>query len=175
VNYEVSEKKGETVQVGLQEISEGLFDITIDGQTLRVDASKTGRTIYSVIEAGLQYEAMVDERGAHGFDVQVGGRLFHLEAVDERTKLLSQSAATVAEGPQIVEAEMPGKVMKIEKSVGDDVAAGDGVLILEAMKMENEITSPIAGRLTEMVVGEGDTVEAGQKLFVVEPFEDAAN
>lgn len=176
MNYEVSQKKGETVRVGLQEIGEGAYDITIDGRTVRVDAVKTGRAIYSVIENGLQYEAIVDERGTHGFDVLVDGRLFHLEALDERTKLLAASATLVAEGPQTIEADMPGKVVKIARAVGDEVSEGEGVVILEAMKMENEIPSPIDGVITEIAVGEGETVETGARLFVVEPpeGEDAA-
>ena len=95
MNYDVSEKQGASVKVGLQEVEEGIYDITIDGETVRVDAAMTGRTIYSVIEEGRQFEVLVDERGAHGFDVLVGARLFHLEAVDERSRLLSQQVRLV--------------------------------------------------------------------------------
>jgi biotin carboxyl carrier protein len=130
---------------------------------------RSGPTIYSVIEDGQQFEAMVDEKGAHGFDVLVAGRVFHLEAIDERTKLLAQAAAPVATGPQTVSAEMPGKVVKISVSVGDPVREAQGVVVLEAMKMENEILSPIAGRVEEIAVSEGQTVEAGAALFTVEP------
>ncbi len=169
MNYEVSEKKGETLRVGLEEISEGQYEVTIDGRTVHVDAVKTGRTIYSVIEDGKQFEAVVDEKGAHGFDVLMGGRLYHLEAVDERTRLLASAAATVASGPQTIDAEMPGKVVKLNAAVGDTVSEGDGVVIVEAMKMENEIPSPIDGEIKEIGVAEGDTVEPGAMLFVVEP------
>jgi biotin carboxyl carrier protein len=170
MNYLVAEKKGEPCVVGIQEVGEGLYDITLDGVTLRVDAAKTGRTsVYSVIENGRQWEAMVDERGAHGFDVLVAGRLFHLEAEDERSRRLSASARLTTEGPQTIVADMPGKVIKIQKAVGDEVGEGQGVVILEAMKMENEIGSPIAGRITEVAVREGETVESGATLFVVEP------
>ena len=101
-----------------------------------------------------------------------GGRIFHLEAFDERTKLLSGAAAAAVSGPQRVEAEMPGKVVKVAHAAGDAVAEGEGVVILEAMKMENEIPSPIDGVLTELGVAEGDTVEAGALLFTVEPPKD---
>jgi biotin carboxyl carrier protein len=116
---------------------------------------------------------MVDEKGLHGFDVLVAGRSFHLESVDERTKLLAGSADPVASGPQTVEAEMPGKVVKIAAAVGDVVEEGQGLVIIEAMKMENEIRSPIDGRVTEMTVSEGQTVEPGTTLFVVEPVEES--
>ena len=91
MNYQVSEKKGEARLIGLTEIGEGLFEVTSDGTTVHVDVVTSGPTIYSIIEDGQQFEAMVDEKGAHGFDVLVGGRIFHLESVDERTKLLAGS------------------------------------------------------------------------------------
>ena len=173
MNYEVSEKKGEAVRVALRETGEGQYEITIAGETVHVDAVRSGPTVYSIIEDGRQFEAMVDERGAHGFDVLVGGRLFHLESVDERTQMLAGSAAIVATGPQTVVAEMPGKVVKVNLAAGAAVGEGEGVVVLEAMKMENEIPSPIDGIIVEFAVSEGQTVEAGDVLFVVEPSEGA--
>jgi biotin carboxyl carrier protein len=173
MNYEVSEQKGEAVTVALRETGEGQYEVTIGGETVHVDAVRSGPTVYSIIEDGKQFEAMVDERGAHGFDVLVGGRLFHLESVDERTRMLAGSAVVVTTGPQTVAAEMPGKVVKVNVAAGAEVAEGEGVIILEAMKMENEIPSPIDGILKELAVSEGQTVEAGDVLFVVEPPEDA--
>jgi biotin carboxyl carrier protein len=169
VNYEVTEKKGETQVVGLVELSESQYEITLDGRTIHVDAAKSGRTIYSIIEDGKQFEVIVDEQGAHGFDVLVAGQLFHLQAQDERSKLLTQTAQAVVTGPQRVLAEMPGKVVKIAAPVGTPVQEGQGVVILEAMKMENEIKSPVEGVVTEIGVSEGQTVESGALLFVVEP------
>ena len=99
VNYEVAEKKGASVRVGLRESGEGLYEITLDGKTVHVDAVRSGPNIYSIIEDGQQFEAMVDEKGAHGFDVMVGGRIFHLEVIDERSKLLAGSAAVGRLGP----------------------------------------------------------------------------
>jgi biotin carboxyl carrier protein len=169
VNYEVSEKKGSSARIGLRETGEGQYEVTLDGVTVHVDAVSSGRTIYSVIEDGQQFEAMVDEKGAHGFDVLVGGRIFHLEAIDERTRLLAGHAASVVSGPQTVEAEMPGKVSKLNLAPGAPVSEGQGVLVVEAMKMENEIPSPIDGVIREIAVSEGDTVEAGTVLFTVDP------
>ena len=169
MNYEVTEKKGDTKTVSLVEISDNQFEITIDGRTVHVDAAKSGKTIYSIIEDGKQFEVIIDENGPHGFDVLVGGQLFHLEARDERSRLLAASAKAVVTGPQRVEAEMPGKVVKIVAPVGTAVAEGQGVVILEAMKMENEIKSPFEGTITELGVAEGQTVESGALLFVIAP------
>ena len=173
--YEVSEKKSskEPVRIDLQELDEGKYQVEIDGRTISVDAVKSGRTIYSVIEDGRQYEVSVDEKGTREFDVLVRGRLFHLEAVDERSRLLAATSKLAASGPQTVEAEMPGKVVLLKAAVGDTVVEGQGVVVIEAMKMENEIASPIDGVVSEMAVEEGDTVDNGDTLFVVEPPADA--
>jgi biotin carboxyl carrier protein len=169
MNYEVGEKKGASVRVSLRETGEGLYEITLDGKTVHVDAVRSNPNIYSIIEDGQQFEAMVDEKGAHGFDVSVGGRIFHLEAIDERSKLLASSAAIVVSGPQTVVAEMPGKVVKVNVALGASVRERQGIVIVEAMKMENEIPAPIDGVVKEIAVTEGQTVEAGATLFVVEP------
>lgn len=169
MKYEVSEKGGETRTIELKELGENLYEVKIDGETARVDAARSGRTIYSIIENGRQFEVVIDESGPRGFDVLVGGQLLHLEAMDERSRLLASTGKAAASGPQRVEAEMPGKVVKIVAAVGSEVVEGQGVVILEAMKMENEIKSPVDGIVREIGVAEGQTVESGALLFVVEP------
>jgi biotin carboxyl carrier protein len=169
LNYEVSEKKGETKTVGLVEKSDHHYEVTIDGRTVQVDAAKSGKTIYSIIEDGKQFEVIVDDQGAHGFDVFVAGQLFHLQAFDERSKLLTASTKPIATGPQRVESEMPGKVVKIAMSAGTPVAEGEGVLILEAMKMENEIKSPVEGIPTGSASMRGDRRERSAAFAVTPP------
>ena len=174
MKYEVSEKGGETRSVELRELDANAYEVTIDGQTVHVDAARSGKTIYSIIENGRQFEVIIDETGAHGFDVLVGGQLLHLQVFDERSRLLAASGKASASGPQRVEAEMPGKVVKISAPVGTPVQEGQGVVILEAMKMENEIKSPVDGVVSEVGVSEGQTVESGALLFVVTPPEPDA-
>ena len=70
--------------------------------------------------------------------------------------------------PTQVEAQITGNVWKIEKAVGDEVAEGESVLILESMKMEIPVEAPCAGRITELRVAEGDSVEEGAILAVIE-------
>ena len=166
--YEVSDGKT-TARIGLREVGESVYELSIDGKTCRVDASRSGRMIYSVIEDGHQYEAVVYERGSHGFDVLIAGRLFHLDATDERQKLLAHVSKVKAEGKQTITAQMPGKIVKLSVAVGDAVAEGQGLVVIEAMKMENEIPSPIDGRVVEIGVREGEAVEMGATLLVVEP------
>lgn len=169
--YEVSEKKSgkEMRRIELIEVDEGQYEIEIDGRKVHVDAVRSGRAVYSVIEDGRQFEVSVDEKGPRDFDVFVRGRLYHLEAVDERSRLLAETSKLAATGPQTVEAEMPGKVVLVKAAVGDTVSEGQGVVVVEAMKMENEIPAPIDGVVSELGVEVGDTVENGDMLFVVEP------
>ena len=96
MNYLVGEKKTEKQTVGLTEIGEGVFEVSVDGATVRVDIVRSGPTVFSIIEEGRQWEAAVEERDAHGFDVMVAGHLFHLEAEDERSGRLAGSAKVSA-------------------------------------------------------------------------------
>jgi len=71
-------------------------------------------------------------------------------------------------GPQVVTSSIPGKVVEVKVSVGQQVALGDGLVIIEAMKMENELPAPKAGVIKEIYVKKGQAVEAGEKLVVIE-------
>ena len=111
MNYEVSEKKGDSLVVSLTETEEGRYILSIDGRAIQVDAVRSGPTVYSIIEDGQQFEVMVDEKGAHGFDVMIGGRIFHLEALDERTRLLAgvRPGRSSPAGPAGAGARAPGR------------------------------------------------------------------
>ena len=156
--------------VEIQEIGPHLYDVTVDdGETVRVDAYKTPRTVYSVLLGSRQLEGSVDIRDDGTLDVHIGTSAFDFHAVDERRELLVGSAAGVAVGRQEIRAQMPGKIVKVLVSVGEQVAAEESLVIIEAMKMENELRSPIDGVVAAVEVGEGDAVETGALLVVVEP------
>ena len=78
------------------------------------------------------------------------------------------SAVPVSGGAGRVNAPMPGTILRVNKNVGDSVNAGESVVVLEAMKMENDINSPKAGVVKALYVNKGDTVASGQVLFEVE-------
>jgi biotin carboxyl carrier protein len=111
----------------------------------------------------------VDIRDDGTLDVHIGTSAFDFHAVDERRELLVGSAAGVAVGRQEIRAQMPGKIVKVLVSVGEQVAAEESLVIIEAMKMENELRSPIDGVVAAVEVSEGDAVETGALLVVVEP------
>jgi biotin carboxyl carrier protein len=91
-----------------------------------------------------------------------------IAVVDRRRRERGHPGAAAAAGEQRINAPMPGRVVRILVKPGDEVALRQGLIVVEAMKMENELTSPKAGRVKEVAVTEGTSVEAGRLLIVVE-------
>ncbi|MGH9748386.1 MAG: acetyl-CoA carboxylase biotin carboxyl carrier protein subunit [Candidatus Polarisedimenticolia bacterium] len=101
------------------------------------------------------------------FTVTIGGRLYEVR-IDDPRRAAAAGAALRPAGPAEVRAFMPGKVVALLAAPGDLLRPGQGVVVIEAMKMENELTSPKEGRLRDVHVRPGDTVETGTPLFTVE-------
>ncbi len=102
--------------------------------------------------------------------ITVNGEIFEVEirtALEEKAKKLLD-ARNSANHKMEVKAPMPGMILKVNKQVGEEVLSGESVIILEAMKMENELRSPVTGKLKELFVKEGSPVEKGIKLFSIE-------
>jgi biotin carboxyl carrier protein len=89
-------------------------------------------------------------------------------ADERRLRLRAGTAGFSAEGKQLIVAPMPGKVVKVLVKVGDEVKQGQGLVVVEAMKMENELKSPKDGKVVELFAKEGTAVENNAKLVVVE-------
>ena len=97
------------------------------------------------------------------------GQVNRVDVADERRlRLRAAAAGFTAEGKQVINAPMPGKVVKVLVKLGDEVKEGQGLVVVEAMKMENELKSPKAGKVVELLAKEGTTVENNAKLVVVE-------
>lgn len=155
------------------ESRDGLYRVTIDGAAHLFDAAQVDPSTVSLIgvsdgrrshEVGLAETGVVGETAAH---MAAGVALARVLTGAGRYGRGS-GAADQAEGAQRVTAPMPGKVVKLLVAVGDQVAARQGLIVVEAMKMENELRSPKAGRVVDVLVGEGMSVEAGRALVVVE-------
>lgn len=141
---------------------------------------------YRVKVGSKEYEVTVTDTAAGGAEVSVAGRTFHVEPTGRPAPAApatppvaappvtaapaarsAPSVAPVAGGGGTVAAPIPGVVTKILVGVGDSVDAGQVVLKLEAMKMENDISTPVAGRVKQVAVSEGAEVSDGQLLVVV--------
>ena len=109
-----------------------------------------------------------DSRGR--FDVSVGGYRFDVLALDERARAIRElsGAATQASGPAHLVAPMPGMIIRLNVAQGDQVRAGQGLVVMEAMKMENELRASVAGVVRKVLVAPGSAVEKGALLLEME-------
>jgi biotin carboxyl carrier protein len=155
-------------RVEIEETTKSVYRVSVDGNDFLVDGKKTGRTNYSLIVDNRSFEVEVDNSDDE-FRVLVDGRTYRVKLVDERRMRFGGSQSGLElQGRQNVSVPMPGKVIAVLVAEGDQVDKGQGLVIVEAMKMENEVRSPIAGEVREIKVKAGDTVEGGAVLLVVE-------
>ncbi len=161
--------KDEDFRVKVEEPEPGHYSVQINDEVYEVDFFKAQENIYSLIIDHQSYEVDVDELDNDTYSVMIKGDHFDVQVVDERKKKLAEKLGAGASGRQEIKSPMAGSIWKLLKNQGDDVREGEVLLILEAMKMENEIRSPIDGVVTSVDVEEGATVSAGTRLCLVEP------
>jgi biotin carboxyl carrier protein len=154
--------------VELQPLGPGRYRVTWKGRSYDVDALALEHGAASLIVDGESFGAEF-EPGKDELAVLVRGQVTKLDVATERQlRMRAASAAFSVEGKQLITAPMPGKVVKLLAKVGDEVQAGQGLVVVEAMKMENELKAPRAGKVTEIHVQEGQAVENNAKLVAVE-------
>jgi len=139
---------------------------TLDGRRMEADAVEVSPGIYSILTDGAAFEVRV-ERAATGLTVVVGGRRLSARVVDPRQWQGRGGGAVEAEGRQQILAPMPGKVVRVLVRQGEKVEAGRGLVVVEAMKMQNEVRSPKTGTVERLLVSEGQAVNAGEVVAVV--------
>ena len=166
MTYEVT-AGGQIFPVEVQREESGLWRCRMDGREWIVDVAQPGPDILSLLIEGAAYEVRRD-RTALGMQMVVKGRPFAVEVRDQRSLRARRSAANVGEGPQKLVASMPGKVVRVLRAEQDPVEAGEGILVIEAMKMQNELKSPKKGIVRQIVAKEGAAVNAGDVLAIVE-------
>jgi pyruvate carboxylase subunit B len=153
---------GRTVSVELNGSS-----VTVDGRCLTVDIVRLGSSsVRSVLIDGASRRVAVRRVSEGVWDLQLGSRGYRAEVVDERTRVIREmtGAGAAAVGPRPIRAPMPGMVVRIEVAEGDLVRAGQGIVIVEAMKMENELLAETAAVVRRVHVREGEPVEKDQLL-----------
>ena len=147
------------------------LQILVNGRPVPVDAEDVQRVaqvepgVYSVLVAGRSFEvrAVVCRNGLR---LELDGRRFTAEVRDPRDRA-QKSAAVVGTGRQNIAAPMPGKVVRVLVREGDAVEVGQGLVVVEAMKMQNEMKAVRVGNVVEVRVSNGDTVSAGDVLVVL--------
>ena len=155
-------------RIEIEETGKSVYRVSVDGNEFVVDGKKTGRTNYSLIVDNRSFEIEVDN-SEDEYRVLVDGRNYHVHLVDERrVRVGGAESDSQLQGRQRVSVPMPGKVIAVLVSEGDVVEKGQGLVIVEAMKMENEVRSPSAATVKEIRVKAGDTVVGGAVLVIVE-------
>ncbi|MGH9945517.1 MAG: biotin/lipoyl-containing protein, partial [Pyrinomonadaceae bacterium] len=143
------------------------------GRRYRLEARETEAGSYLLVHEGRVFECHVERAAGGGkkdvpAEVSVGGRTYRVNLFDPKRLRGEPGAGMQASGAARIVASMPGKVVRVLVAVGAAVEAGDELLVVEAMKMQNELKSPKAGTVVEVHAQAGQTVNAGDVLIVVE-------
>jgi biotin carboxyl carrier protein len=159
-----SEKQSRVIE--LERDASG-WRVTLDGKPLAVDAVEISPNTISILLDGQSFEISVTPSSDGRLKLQTGSQEFTAEVIDPRAWGGGRHSKVEAEGRQQILAPMPGKIVRILVKDGDQVEAGQGLLVVEAMKMQNEIRSPKSGTIERVLAREGRTVNAGEILCIV--------
>ena len=144
----------------------GRWSCRVDGREVEVDAVLARPNVLSLRIGNRAYEVKCERVGGD-VHIWVGSQRFAVDVRDPRSRR-GRTRAVDNHGPKKLTAPMPGKVVRILLTQGTEVEAGAGVLVVEAMKMQNEIKSPKKGTIQKILVSEGTAVNAGDVLAIVE-------
>ena len=164
MTYEIS-IDGENHRLDLDRV-DGNWMCRLDGREVAVDAVLARPDVLSLRIGNKAYEVKCERVGSD-MHLWVGSVRFAAEVRDPRS-LRSRVGTADDHGPKKLTAPMPGKVVRVLVSQGAQIEAGAGVLVVEAMKMQNEVKSPKKGKIQKIVVSEGAAVNAGDVLAIVE-------
>lgn len=167
-------------------IGDRSHEVDIDGETITIDGERVRARVEDVPGTPLQLVAIGDEvhrvlarRGKQkgDYDLSVGGHRFVIEALDERSRAIRELSGVSARsaGPAHLLAPMPGLIVRVNVKEGDPVRAGQGLVVMEAMKMENELRAAYDGTVKRVVVPAGSAVEKGAMLLEMESGNDKEN
>lgn len=148
----------------------GSGNAVVNGNEFKYSLSKLNNNSCKLFTKDTSYLITARKTGGNKFVITINNQEIEAEvlsALQERAANLIESVG-VKHSITIIKSPMPGMILKIKKSVGDEVEQGDSLLILEAMKMENDIRSPVSGKIKEIKVKEGQAVEKGISILIVE-------
>jgi biotin carboxyl carrier protein len=155
-------------EVAVEAIEGDRYRVTIDGKTREIEARRVESALWSLLPVEGGKGRLVDVDGKHHeYVVAASEQSIPVKLSEGRRAVAAIAARPAATGPQPVRSPMPGKVVKVLVKAGDEVKAQQGVVVVEAMKMENELKSPRDGKVVEVSAKEGQAVEAGQSLITI--------
>lgn len=141
---------------------------TVDGRRYELDVSEPEKEVLLVKNANKVSQVFVSPKAGSEFGVTIHGQDIDVEIIDPKRLRSAGDNHDHMDGRAEIKTAMPGKVVRILVKTGAEVAKGDGVIVVEAMKMQNELKSPKDGTVREIRAADGDTVNAGEVLVVIE-------
>jgi biotin carboxyl carrier protein len=154
---------GKMRTVELQREGSG-WRVSVNGVGVDVDAVEIAPNVFSILLNGESHEVRITVASDGTLTLQDRHHEFIAEVIDPRAWRGRRHGAAEVEGRQQIVAPMPGKVIRVLVKVGDQVEAGQGLLVVEAMKMQNEVRSPKTGKVEKLSAKEGQAVNAGDTL-----------
>jgi len=141
------------------------MECAVDGRKIDADAALVSPGVFSILLGGRSFEVSVEKSGER-LVVRTAGAEFCVEIHDPRSWRRGHGGSVELEGRQQVASPMPGKIVRVLAVPGQKIETGQGLLVIEAMKMQNEIRSPKSG-IVERLAREGQTVTAGEILAII--------
>jgi biotin carboxyl carrier protein len=157
----------EQFEIELTRTRSGAVRARVDDRTLELDLREVEPGVVRIEGDGPSREIEVREDSPGVFEVSLGGRVVRVEFPDRRT-LLAAEGERMAGGATRITAPMPGKVVRVLVAEGDAVEAGQGLVVIEAMKMQNQIRAAGPGRVSNVAVRDGAAVQSGDLLVLME-------
>ena len=161
-----AELDGETIAIEVTG-QDGRYRVAVGDEVLDVDARQAAEGIWSLLTGTVSHVVDVTDRDGVSV-VEVDGESYRVRIEEETRYIIRTRGGKAGTGGQVLRAPMPGKVVLIEVEVGQAVKPGDGLIVLEAMKMVNEFRAAVAGSVREIRVQVGQTVNPGDPLVVIE-------
>jgi biotin carboxyl carrier protein len=143
------------------------YRVRVDGREVPVSCVPLSAGALSLIVNGESFDVRC-ERAGETLQVALHGAIHECIVSDPRSLRARKKLGVADSGEQKLTASMPGKVVRIMAAVGDLIKAGQGILVIEAMKMQNEVRSPKDGQLKKLLAGQGANVVAGEVLAIIE-------
>lgn len=172
----VADKEEHRIIVDDHDREDGVYTVELNGKKYLVDAHTMPSEIVTALIDNKSYDLDLDNRDQSNdpldgrLAIRVRGRVVRLEMLEERRKKMkdAQSSQFSHAGMVQIQSPMPGKVLRYLVAEGDEVKEGQGLVVIEAMKMENELQSPKSGAVKSLCSANGATVNCGALLLVIE-------
>jgi biotin carboxyl carrier protein len=142
--------------------------VSVNGTIYDVDYNVGGDSIHSIILNNRSHGVQISNVGDSKYEIKNRGNLFQVSVVDELKRMRLLRTRSVTSGRQVIMAQMPGVILKVYVKPRQAVKIGEPLCVLVAMKMENEIRSPINGIVKEVYIAEGDKMAVDDKMMIVE-------